>query len=190
MMKKELYQIVLLVLLGIMGGERYEHPGGGTNYLCLPHSPKYDKYKDGHQQAGYDTCTALNIKWMITTETLLREIFTIMMRRALSASSSHVVQCWWCLLGMTAHLDGPRSIMGTWWLTVITASIQVTSFVLTGTLSMFLVAMLTRMVLCCTLWKVFVGHSHVFLMSAVESWHAQCVPSDEGPIMSCNVKKE
>ena len=53
MMKKELYQIVLLVLLGIMGGERYEHPGGGTNYLCLPHSPKYDKYKDGHQQAGY-----------------------------------------------------------------------------------------------------------------------------------------
>ena len=53
MMKKELYQIVLLVLLGIMGGERYEHPGGGTNYLCLPHNPKYDKYKDGHQQAGY-----------------------------------------------------------------------------------------------------------------------------------------
>ena len=40
-------------LLGIMGGEGYNHPGGGANYLCLPHNPKYDKYKDGHQDAGY-----------------------------------------------------------------------------------------------------------------------------------------
>ena len=23
------------------------------NYLCLPHNPKYDKYKDGNQNAGY-----------------------------------------------------------------------------------------------------------------------------------------
>ena len=36
-----------------MGGEYYNHPGGGANYLCLPHNPKYDKYKDGHQYAGY-----------------------------------------------------------------------------------------------------------------------------------------
>ena len=36
-----------------MGGEHDGHPGGGANYLCLPHNPKYDKYKDGHQYAGY-----------------------------------------------------------------------------------------------------------------------------------------
>ena len=43
---------------------------------------------------------------------------------------------------------------------------------------MFPVAMPTRMVLCCTLLKAFVDHSHVFLMSAVENWHALCAPSD------------
>ena len=32
-----------------MGGEYYNHHGGGSNYLCLPHNPKYDKYKDGLQ---------------------------------------------------------------------------------------------------------------------------------------------
>ena len=40
-------------VLGIMGGEWHQHYGGGANYLCLPHNPKYDKYKDGHQAAGY-----------------------------------------------------------------------------------------------------------------------------------------
>ena len=124
------------------------------------------------------TCTVLNMKWVSTAVTLLREIFTIMKHHALSASSSHVVQCWWCPLGMTVHLDGPWSIRGTWWLHIITTGIQPTSSVLTGTQSMFLVAMPTRMVLCCTLWKVFVARYHVFLMSAVESWHALCAPSD------------
>ena len=36
-----------------MGGEEHNHPGGGASYLCLPHNPKYDKYKNGHQTAGY-----------------------------------------------------------------------------------------------------------------------------------------
>ena len=36
-----------------MGGERYTHHGGGVNYLCLPHNPKYDKYTNGHQASGY-----------------------------------------------------------------------------------------------------------------------------------------
>ena len=36
-----------------MGGEHYTHPGGGANYLCLPHNPKYDEYKDGIQSSGY-----------------------------------------------------------------------------------------------------------------------------------------
>ena len=107
-----------------------------------------------------DTCAALNIKWMITTETLLREIFTTMMHPASFASSSHVVQCWWCQLGMTAHLDGSRSIMDTWWLLIITTSIQATSFVLMGIRSMSLVAMPTKTVPCCTLWKEIAAHSH------------------------------
>ena len=36
-----------------MGGERFNHPGGGVNYLCLPHNPKYDRYNDGNQYSGY-----------------------------------------------------------------------------------------------------------------------------------------
>ncbi|XP_078364886.1 uncharacterized protein LOC144649286 isoform X2 [Oculina patagonica] len=44
---------VEIVYKGIIGGEHYNHPGGGVNYLCLPHNPKYDKYKDGWQHSGY-----------------------------------------------------------------------------------------------------------------------------------------
>ncbi|XP_068731374.1 short-chain collagen C4-like isoform X1 [Montipora capricornis] len=42
-----------IVYKGIIGGENHLHQGGGVNYLCLPHNPKYDKYKDGHQHTGY-----------------------------------------------------------------------------------------------------------------------------------------
>ncbi|XP_068731373.1 short-chain collagen C4-like [Montipora capricornis] len=42
-----------IVYKGIIGGQWYDYSGGGANYLCLPHNPKYDKYKDGHQAAGY-----------------------------------------------------------------------------------------------------------------------------------------
>ena len=35
-----------------MGGEEHNHPGGGASYLCLPHNPKYDKYKKGRQISG------------------------------------------------------------------------------------------------------------------------------------------
>ena len=38
---------------GLMGGEWYGHQGGGVNYLCLPHNPKYDRYNDGDQYSGY-----------------------------------------------------------------------------------------------------------------------------------------
>ena len=125
-----------------------------------------------------DTCTVLNMKWVSTAVTLLTVISTVMKHHALSASSSHEAQCWWCPLGMTVRLDGTRSIRGTWWLHIITTGIQPTSSVLTGTQSMFAVAVPTRAVLCCTLWKAFVDHSHVFLMSTVENWHALCAPSD------------
>ena len=36
-----------------MGGEHYSHQGGGVNYLCLPNKPKYDRYSDSDQTAGY-----------------------------------------------------------------------------------------------------------------------------------------
>jgi len=42
-----------LVYKGIMGGEGYNHPGGGANYLCLSPSPKYGKYQNGHQNVAY-----------------------------------------------------------------------------------------------------------------------------------------
>ncbi|XP_068731429.1 short-chain collagen C4-like [Montipora capricornis] len=42
-----------IIYKGIIGGEYWNHYAGGVNYLCLPHNPKYDKYKDGHQPAGY-----------------------------------------------------------------------------------------------------------------------------------------
>ena len=60
-----------------MGGEHYGHTGGGANYVCLPHNPKYDKYQDGHQTAGY----------IYGTESIT------MKHPALSAMLSHVVQC-------------------------------------------------------------------------------------------------
>ena len=45
--------INLFLVSGIVGGEGYNHHGGGANYLCLPHNPRYDKYTDGRQHAGY-----------------------------------------------------------------------------------------------------------------------------------------
>ncbi|XP_067024550.1 collagen alpha-3(IV) chain-like [Acropora muricata] len=42
-----------IVYEGIIGGEHYNNKGGGSNYLCLHRIPKYDKYQNGHQSAGY-----------------------------------------------------------------------------------------------------------------------------------------
>ena len=44
---------VLLNVLGIIGGEHFNNYGGGSQYLCLPRIPKYSKYQDGQQMAGY-----------------------------------------------------------------------------------------------------------------------------------------
>ena len=41
------------MMAGIIGGDSHTHPGGGVNYLCLPHKPKYGKYKDGNQYSGF-----------------------------------------------------------------------------------------------------------------------------------------
>eukprot|EP00118_Oscarella_pearsei_P023396 m.279734 g.279734 ORF g.279734 m.279734 type:complete len:293 (+) comp40625_c1_seq3:203-1081(+) len=42
-----------LVYKGRVGGEYYTHPGGGTNYQCLPDNPIYDKYYTGSQSVAY-----------------------------------------------------------------------------------------------------------------------------------------
>ena len=52
-MAKSIYFPTVLCALGVIGGDQYSHTGGGANYLCLPENPKYDKYKDGWQDAGY-----------------------------------------------------------------------------------------------------------------------------------------
>ncbi|XP_015751840.1 PREDICTED: short-chain collagen C4-like isoform X1 [Acropora digitifera] len=41
-----------IVYQGIIGGEGYNDFGGGSQYLCLPRNPKYDKYQNGHQNGG------------------------------------------------------------------------------------------------------------------------------------------
>ncbi|XP_031562347.1 short-chain collagen C4-like [Actinia tenebrosa] len=42
-----------LLYRGRIGGENHAHKGGGANYVCLPETPKYGRYKNGHQNAGY-----------------------------------------------------------------------------------------------------------------------------------------
>lgn len=45
--------VFIFFVPGRMGGEHTGHLGGGSNYLCLPRDPIYEKYKTGHQNAGY-----------------------------------------------------------------------------------------------------------------------------------------
>ena len=49
------WQLLVFIFFvpGRMGGEHTGHHGGGSNYLCLPRDPIYEKYKTGHQNAGY-----------------------------------------------------------------------------------------------------------------------------------------
>lgn len=37
---------------GILGGNYVKHSGGGSNQVCLPDTPKYDKFSSGAQQNG------------------------------------------------------------------------------------------------------------------------------------------
>ena len=42
-----------LVYNGRAGGELWNHPGGGTNMLCLPDQPIYNKFYTGSQDVAY-----------------------------------------------------------------------------------------------------------------------------------------
>ena len=123
------------------------------------------------------TCTEPSMKFLSTMETLSKKVFIITTRLVLSALSNHVVHCWWCPQGMTVLLDGPRSITGTWWLTITTTLTKKISSVLTKTQSIFMVATPAEGKIGCTLWKGTVDHFLAFRMSSIESWHALSAPS-------------
>ena len=59
--------ILRLLHTGIMGGEYYGHHGGGANYLCLPHNPKYDRYRNGVQGGGYMYGTEYEVSAFVGT---------------------------------------------------------------------------------------------------------------------------
>ena len=131
-----------------------------------------------------DMCTVLNMRSAPTVGILSDEIFMITRRLVLSASSSHVVQCWWCPHGMTVLLDGPRSIMGTWWLNSTTTRTKKTSSVLTKTQSIFQGPVETRMVACYTSWKGAVAHFRALHMLCIESWHVLFAPSNKTSLVN------
>ena len=82
--------IFYLLLLGIMGGENYNHYAGGVNYLCLPNNPKYDKYKNGWQDSGYLYGTEYEVSQYNGDPF---NVSMSMMHLALCASPIHVVEC-------------------------------------------------------------------------------------------------
>ena len=61
--------MIILPLLhtGIMGGEHYNHHGGGANYLCLPLNPKYERDRNGVQGGGYRYGTEYEVSPFVGT---------------------------------------------------------------------------------------------------------------------------
>ena len=39
--------MLFTMLTGLAGGERYDHKGGGSNYLCVPLMPEFDEINSG-----------------------------------------------------------------------------------------------------------------------------------------------
>ena len=150
-----------------MGGDYYTHIGGGANYLCLPHNPKYDKYQDGHQAAGY----------MYGTEYEVSQYSGNPFKRSLHDHEAPCVVCFvkshGSMLMMPARNDCPSGWTEEYHGYLMTAYHNhghPTDFIcVDGTQSMFLVAMPARMVPCCTLWKEDAEHYPVFHMLMAES---------------------
>ena len=121
-------------------------------------------------------CSALSTKCHCLT--LLRKMSMTTTHLVPSALSSHVVRCWWCQHGTTVPVNGPRSIMGTWWLNIIITRVKKISSALTKMLSISLAAKRTWMVHCCTRWRDIVAHYRVVHMFKVKSSLALCAPSE------------
>ena len=84
-----LFDNLLFVLLGQMGGAHYTHPGGGVNYLCLPEDPKYDKYTGSSNGVTY----LYGTEYQVSSTHLFGKRLLDYDAPSMSASSSHVVQC-------------------------------------------------------------------------------------------------
>jgi len=52
-----------IVYKGFVGSGYFNYHGGGGQYLCLPNTPKYDKYKDGFQHGSYMYGTEYEISY-------------------------------------------------------------------------------------------------------------------------------
>ena len=46
------HSFIACVSTGVMGSGYYAHHGGGSNFVCLPNNPIYDKYIQGWQGTG------------------------------------------------------------------------------------------------------------------------------------------
>ena len=118
----------------------------------------------------------LSMKWVPLIR--LQITYITMMQHAPCATSDRVVRNWWCPRGTIVQPVGLKSIMAIWWVdTIITRYLEILS-ALTGRLSMFQAPNLIKMVRCFILWKGFAARYHASLTFVVESWHAQCVPSN------------
>ena len=153
-------------MLGIIGGEHYNHPGGGANYLCLPHNPKYDKYKNGHQDAGY----------IYGTEYEVNNYNGDPFKRNLHDHDAPCVVCYvksrGSMLMMPARNDCPTGWTEEYHGYLMTAyrtHSHSSDFICVDGDTEKKAPMLTAMVPCCTLWKEFVARSHAFHMSTVGS---------------------
>ena len=150
-----------------MGGERYTHTGGGVNYLCLPHNPKYDRYSDGNQDTGY----------IYGTEYEVSSYSGYPFRGNLHDHEAPCVVCYvksrGSMLMMPARNDCPSGWTEEYHGYLMTSyhvtKTKKTSSVLTKTLSLFLGARITRMVPYCTTLKGNVELSLAFPMLITES---------------------
>ena len=137
--------------------------GGGVNYLCLPHSPKYDKFKDGYQ----------NSVRMYGSE---YEVNTVNpFKKNLHDHDAPCVVCYvssrGSMLMMPARNDCPSGWTEEYHGYLMTEFYnhpKQRDFICVDEDAEY-VAVQTRTAPCCTLWRASVGHSRVFRMSLVVS---------------------
>ena len=159
--------ILRLLHTGIMGGEHYSHHGGGANYLCLPHKPKYDRYRNGVQGGAYIYGTEYQVSSFVGT----------VFKRNIHDYEAVCVVCFvksrGSMLMMPARNDCPSG-----WTEEYHGYLMAERYnhphskdfiCLDGDPNMFLVAKQTEMVLCFTLWRVNAARYLVFPTLKVES---------------------
>ena len=161
-------------LLGRIGGGNYLHHGGGANYLCLPNTPKYDKYKTGSQATAW----VFGAEYEVWQFNPFEKNFHNRDAPCAVCFVESLGSMLRCQHGTTVLVNGPRSIMGTWWLNIKITGVKKISSALTKMLSISLAALRTWMVHCCTWWRDVVAHYRVVHMFKVESWLALCAPSE------------